>query len=75
MKENKFFKNNEAIEKMKMEYCDAIISLILKEKGKIHHKTLQKINNQINNNGNINLVIILIILFMVCQYLFIICEN
>jgi hypothetical protein len=30
-------------------------SLILKEKGKIHHKTLQKINNQLNNinNGNI----------------------
>jgi hypothetical protein len=33
------------------------IASILKEKGKIHHKTLQKINNQltnINNNGNIN---------------------
>jgi len=31
------------------------VSLILKEKGKIHHKTLQKINNQLNNinNGNI----------------------
>jgi hypothetical protein len=34
-------------------------SLILKEKGKIHHKTLQKINNQLNNtinnsNNNIN---------------------
>jgi len=30
------------------------VSSILEEKGKIHHKTLQKINNQINNNGNIN---------------------
>jgi len=33
------------------------IASILKEKGKVHHKTLQKINNQltnINNNGNIN---------------------
>ena len=30
-------------------------SLIIKEKGKIHHKTLQKINNQLNNiNNNIN---------------------
>ena len=34
-------------------------SLILKEKGKMHHKTLQKINNQLNNtinnsNNNIN---------------------
>jgi len=30
-------------------------SLIIKEKGKVHHKTLQKINNQLNNinNGNI----------------------
>jgi len=28
-------------------------ALILKEKGKMHHKTLQKINNQLNNN-NIN---------------------
>ena len=25
-------------------------SLIIKEKGKMHHKTLQKINNQLNNN-------------------------
>ena len=33
------------------------VALLLKEKGKIHHKTLQKINkqinNQLNNNGNI----------------------
>jgi hypothetical protein len=31
------------------------VSMIIKEKGKIHHKTLQKINNQLNNinNGNI----------------------
>jgi len=30
-------------------------ALLLKEKGKVHHKTLQKINNQLNNinNGNI----------------------
>jgi hypothetical protein len=34
--------------------------LIIQEKGKIHHKTLQKKNNQLNNinnninNGNIN---------------------
>jgi len=33
----------------------AQVTMILKEKGKIHHKTLQKINNQLNNinNGNI----------------------
>ena len=30
------------------------VSTILDEKGKIHHKTLQKINNQLTNNGNIN---------------------
>ena len=32
------------------------VALIIKEKGKIHPKTLQKINNQLNNinNGNIN---------------------
>jgi hypothetical protein len=33
------------------------VALLLKEKGKIHHKTLQKINNQltnVNNNNNIN---------------------
>jgi len=33
------------------------VSMIIKEKGKIHHKTLQKINNQLNssnNNNNIN---------------------
>ena len=29
-------------------------ALILKEKGKIHHKTLQKINNQLNNTINSN---------------------
>ena len=29
-------------------------SLILKEKGKMHHKTLQKINNQLNNTTNSN---------------------
>ena len=29
------------------------VSLILKEKGKIHPRTLQKINNQLNNNINI----------------------
>jgi hypothetical protein len=29
------------------------VSIIIKEKGKIHHKTLQKINNQLNNNGKI----------------------
>jgi len=30
------------------------VSLLLKEKGKIHHKTLQKINNQLNNTISIN---------------------
>ena len=30
------------------------VSSILQEKGKIHHKTLQKINNQLTNNNNIN---------------------
>ena len=29
-------------------------ALILKEKGKMHHKTLQKINNQLNNNNSMN---------------------
>jgi hypothetical protein len=29
------------------------VAIIIKEKGKIHHKTLQKINNQLNNNGKI----------------------
>ena len=28
------------------------VSMIIKEKGKIHHKTLQKINNQLNSNNN-----------------------
>jgi len=28
------------------------VTMILKEKGKIHHKTLQKINNQLNNESN-----------------------
>jgi hypothetical protein len=28
------------------------VTMILKEKGKIHHKTLQKINNQLNNINN-----------------------
>ena len=31
------------------------VSLLLKEKGKIHHKTLQKINNQLNNNISNNI--------------------
>jgi hypothetical protein len=30
----------------------AQVAMILKEKGKIHHKTLQKINNQLNNTNN-----------------------
>jgi hypothetical protein len=28
------------------------VSILIKEKGKIHHKTLQKINNQLNNINN-----------------------
>ena len=30
-------------------------ALILKEKGKMYHKTLQKINNQLTNTINTNL--------------------
>jgi hypothetical protein len=37
----------ETINEMKEQFA-----LIIKEKGKIHHKTLQKINNQLNNNNN-----------------------
>ena len=34
------------------------VSMIIKEKGKIHHKTLQKINNQLNSNNSNNSSII-----------------
>jgi hypothetical protein len=47
-KNNKINKLEETINEMKEQFA-----LILKEKGKIHHKTLQKINNQLNNNGKI----------------------
>jgi len=46
-KKNKELENT--INEMKKQF-----SLIIKEKGKIHHKTLQKINNQLNNNINNN---------------------
>lgn len=46
--EEKNKKLEETINEMKEQFA-----LIIKEKGKIHHKTLQKINNQLNNN-NIN---------------------
>jgi hypothetical protein len=51
---NKIDQLENTINEMKKQF-----SLILQEKGKIHHKTLQKINNQLNNtinninNGNI----------------------
>jgi len=54
--------NNNEIETLKntVNELKNQVSLLLKEKGKIHHKTLQKINNQLNNTisnvnqGNIN---------------------
>ena len=48
--ENKIYELEQTINELKNQ-----VSLILKEKGKIHHKTLQKINNQLNNQlNNIN---------------------
>jgi len=44
--EEKNKKLEETINKLKNQ-----VSLIIKEKGKIHHKTLQKINNQLNINN------------------------
>jgi hypothetical protein len=51
----KISKNNE-IEDLKktINELKSQVSEILKEKGKIHHKTLQKINNQLNQQNNIN---------------------
>jgi hypothetical protein len=50
-------KNNNEIKTLKniINELKSQVSIILKEKGKLHHKTLQKINNQLNNinNGNI----------------------
>ena len=49
--------NNNEIEKLKKtinEMKEQFV-LILKEKGKMHHKTLQKINNQLNNNSHNNI--------------------
>ena len=50
-KNNKIDQLEETINEMKEQFA-----LILKEKGKMHHKTLQKFNNTINtiNNNNIN---------------------
>ena len=54
-KENKIDEINEL--KQTINELKNQVALILKEKGKIHHKTLQKINNQLNvnniNNGSI----------------------
>jgi len=46
--------NNNEIENLKntINEMKKQFSLILKEKGKMHHKTLQKINNQLNNTIN-----------------------
>jgi len=44
---NKIQQLEETINEMKEQFA-----LILKEKGKVHHKTLQKINNQLTNNIN-----------------------
>jgi hypothetical protein len=46
-KDNEIEKLKKTIKEMKTQ-----IAIILKEKGKIHHKTLQKINNQLNNTNN-----------------------
>ena len=48
--------NNSEIETLKntINEMKKQFSLILKEKGKMHHKTLQKINNQLNNTTNSN---------------------
>ena len=60
IKENNKFKEIEEQNKQLMQTINELknqVSLIIKEKGKIHHKTLQKINNQLNvnniNNGSI----------------------
>ena len=47
-KNNKINELEETINELKNQ-----VAIIIKEKGKIHHKTLQKINNQLNNNGKI----------------------
>jgi hypothetical protein len=48
--------NNNEIENLKntINELKSQVSLLLKEKGKIHHKTLKKINNQLNNTINTN---------------------
>ena len=55
IKENNKFKEIEEQNKQLIETINELknqVALILKEKGKIHHKTLQKINNQLNVNNN-----------------------
>ena len=51
-------KNNNEIKTLKniINELKSQVSIILKEKGKLHHKTLQKINNQLNNINNGNIV-------------------
>ncbi len=43
--------NNETVQQQ-INDLKTQVSLLLQEKGKIHHKTLQKINNQLNNINN-----------------------
>jgi hypothetical protein len=56
--ENNKFKEIEEQNKQLMQTINELknqVSMILKEKGKIHHKTLQKINNQLNVNQSNNI--------------------
>jgi len=48
--------NNNEIDNLKntINELKSQVSILLKEKGKIHHKTLQKINNKLNNTINSN---------------------
>jgi hypothetical protein len=58
IKENNKFKEIEEQNKQLMQTINELknqVSMILKEKGKIHHKTLQKINNQLNVNQSNNI--------------------
>ena len=47
--DNKIQQLENEIQKLKQEFA-----LLVKEKGKLHHKTLQKINKQLNTTNNIN---------------------
>ena len=51
------------------------VSILLKEKGKIHHKTLQKINNQLNNINNGTIINNTYVKFGELEYENVLSEN